>query len=208
MTTKPQMRLHWSPRSPFVRKVMIAAHELGLADQIETMRTRVAMNEVHRGLLSDNPIGKIPTLLLADGTILYDSLVICEYLDSIAPGRRIFPAAGPKRFEALRRHALGNGYLDMLILWRFEGTRPTPSSGMVEGFQAKHVATLDALEAEVPALTKDDFGIGHIAIACALSYLDFRFDALKWRDGHPALAAWHAAAAARPSFVATTVVDD
>jgi len=107
MADTSKMRLHWSPRSPFVRKVMIAAHELGLADRLETIRTRVATNQVHKGLLTDNPIGKIPTLLLADGTILYDSVVICEYLDSIAPQPKLFPAAGAARFQALRRHALG-----------------------------------------------------------------------------------------------------
>ena len=182
MADTNKMRLHWSPRSPFVRKVMIAAHELGLADQIETTRTRVATNQVHKGLLSDNPLGKIPTLILTDGTILYDSVVICEYLDSIAAKPKLFPPSGPARFKALRCHALGS--------------------------ELKHAATIKALEAEAPALAQDDFGIGHIAIACALSYLDFRFDALQWRKGAPALTAWHAAAVARPSFMATTVVDD
>lgn len=208
MAETSKLRLHWSPRSPFVRKVMIAAHELGLADQIATTRTRVALSEINRGLLSDNPLGKIPTLLLEDGTILYDSLVICEYLDSIADRPRLFPPPGAARFQALRRHALGNGYLDMLILWRIERERAAPSARVIEGFELKHAATVKALEAEAPALGQDDFGIGHIAIACALCYLDFRFDALHWREGNPALTAWHAAAMARPSFVATPVVDD
>jgi len=202
------MRLHWSPRSPFVRKVMVAAHELGLADRIETLRTRVATDKVERGLLPDNPLGKIPTLVLADGSTLYDSVVICEYLDALAGGGRLFPPAGPARWAALRRHALGNGYLDMLILWRFERTRPAPSAGLVEGFEAKHAATIDALEKEAPALARDPFSIGHIAIGCALAYLDFRFDALRWREGRPALAAWFADFAARPSMLATPVVDD
>lgn len=208
MADTSKMRLHWSPRSPFVRKVMIAAHELGLADRIETTRTRVALSEINRGLLSDNPLGKIPTLLLDDGTILYDSLVICEYLDSIADQPRLFPADSAARFAALRRHALGNGYLDMLILWRNERERAAPSAGMIEGFELKHAATLQALEAEAPVLAQGDFDIGQIAIACALCYLDFRFDALQWRVGKPALSAWHAEAVARPSFLATTVVDD
>lgn len=208
MAETRKLRLHWSPRSPFVRKVMIAANELGLMEQIATTRTRVALSEINRGLLSDNPLGKIPTLLLDDGTILYDSLVICEYLDSIADHPRLFPATGPARFAALRRHALGNGYLDMLILWRNERERAAPSASMIEGFELKHAATLAALEAEAPALAQDGFGIGHIAIACALSYLDFRFDALQWRAGSPALSAWHAATIARPSFLATAVVDD
>ena len=135
MADTSKMRLHWSPRSPFVRKVMIAAHELGLADRLETIRTRVATNQVHKGLLTDNPIGKIPTLLLADGTILYDSVVICEYLDSIAPQPKLFPPSGAARFQALRRHALGNGYLDMLLMWRNESSRAAPNPGMIESWQ-------------------------------------------------------------------------
>ena len=100
------MKLHWSPRSPFVRKVMIAAHELGRGGPAsQTVRTVVAMTKPNAALLADNPIGKIPTLVLDDGTAIYDSLVICEYLDSLA-GPRLFPPAGPARWTALTRHAL------------------------------------------------------------------------------------------------------
>ena len=97
------VKLHWSPRSPFVRKVMIAAHELGVADRLETVRTVVAMSEPNLELLADNPLGKIPTLVLDDGTALYDSLTICEYLDSLgraAPvpaGCRAMDGADPAR---------------------------------------------------------------------------------------------------------------
>src|SRR4051812_33779817 len=91
------MRLHWSPRSPFVRKVMVAAHELGLADRIEHVRTVVRMVQPNPDLLPYNPLSKIPTLVLADGTILTDSVVICEYLDALAGGGILFPPAGPER---------------------------------------------------------------------------------------------------------------
>ena len=94
------MKLHWSPRSPYVRTVMIAAHELGLADRIETVRTVVGGTIVHRGLMEENPLGKIPTLVLPDGTILFNSRVICEYLDSIAVGARL-PPAWPARGTSL-----------------------------------------------------------------------------------------------------------
>ena len=201
------MRLHWSPRSPFVRKVMITAHELGLADRIETLRTRVAMTELNREILADNPIGKIPTLVLPDGTVLYDSGVICEYLDALAGGG-LFPKDGAARWTALRRQARGTGLLDMLILWRYERARAAPHPGVIEGFAAKYAATLDALEAEAPALTRDAFSIGHIAIGCALGYLDFRFADLGWREGRPALAGWEAGFAARPAVQAVPVVDD
>ncbi|MBE9603747.1 glutathione S-transferase [Acetobacteraceae bacterium H6797] len=201
------MKLHWSPRSPFVRKVMIAAHELGLVDRFERVRTVVAMKDPNIGLLSDNPLGKIPTLVLDDGRILFDSVVICEYFDSIAEKPTLFPASGPERFDALRRHALGTGYLDMLILWRNERDKEAPFEPWLKGFSLKHKATLASLEAEAETLGKLPFGIGHIAIGCALSYMDFRFADLGWREGHPKLHAWHETFRARPSVKATEIVD-
>src|SRR3954447_8711164 len=110
-----RMRLHWSPRSPFVRKVMVTAHELGLADRIDCVRTVVRMTQLNRDLLPENPLSKIPTLVLPDGTVLIDSVVICEYLDAVAGGDILFPPAGAERWTALARHALGNGLLDILI---------------------------------------------------------------------------------------------
>ena len=110
------MKLHWSPRSPFVRKVMIAAHETGLVDRLTCVRTVVAMTAPNAALLSDNPLSKIPTLVLDDGSALYDSGVICEYLDTLHDGSKLFPADAKARWTALRRHALGSGLLDLLIL--------------------------------------------------------------------------------------------
>ena len=202
------MKLHWSPRSPFVRKVMIAAHELGLADRIETVRTVVQMSSPNPALLPDNPLGKIPTLLLDDGTVLFDSLTICEYLDSLG-GSRLFPAPGPARWTALTWHALGQGFMDLCILWRNERDKPparqTPE--WLDAFGLKASTTLDALEGMAPALQGAPYGIGHIAIGCALGYLDFRFAALAWRAGRPALAAWQAGFDARPAVRATEAVD-
>src|SRR4051794_39941677 len=111
------MRLYWSSRSPFVRKVMIVAHEHGLAERIERLPIVVSMMNTGRSLLPTNPLAKIPTLVLEDGGALYDSSVICEYLDSIGSGPQLFPPAGPARFAALRRAALGTGLMDMLVLW-------------------------------------------------------------------------------------------
>src|SRR6476620_321709 len=100
MTAK--MLLHWSPRSPFVRKVMIAAHELGLADRIETVRTVVAASQPNIELMKQNPQSRLPTLVLADGTVIYDSPVICEYFDSLHNRPKLFPAAIAERLTALR----------------------------------------------------------------------------------------------------------
>ncbi len=202
------MKLHWSPRSPFVRKVMVAAHELGLADRVETVRTVVQMTSPNPALLPDNPIGKIPTLLLDDGEAIYDSLTIIEYLDHLGHGT-LFPLPGPARWRALTWHALGQGFMDLLILWRNERDKPAgqQTPAWLDSFAVKTAATLDHLEALAPELERMPFGVGHIAIGCALGYLDFRFDALGWRTGRPALAAWHQAFCARPSVLATEVVD-
>ena len=102
------MKLHWSPRSPFVRKVMIVAHERGLIDRIACVRTVAAMTKPHAELMQDNPLSKIPTLVLDDGRVLYDSPVICEYLDGLGSAPKLFPAAPAVRLDALRRQALGD----------------------------------------------------------------------------------------------------
>src|SRR5438105_4191372 len=108
------MKLHWSPRSPFVRKVMIAAHELGLVGKLDCVRTVVATTEPHALLMRENPLSKIPTLVLDDGTVIYDSAVILEYLDGLHDGPKLIPAAQPERITALRRQSLGDGFLDFL----------------------------------------------------------------------------------------------
>ncbi len=203
------MKLHWSPRSPYVRKVMIVAHELGLADRIETVRTVVGGTAPHLALMQVNPLGKIPTLMLEDGTALYDSPVICEYLDTLHNGPKLFPS-WPERLTAVRQLALGDGMLDIALAWVGERFRSTErqSAPHMALWEAKLRACVDALESETDALDTGALTIGHIGIGVALSYLDFRFDGLRWRDGHERLAAWHAAFDARPSVVATPVVDD
>ena len=202
------MKLHWSPRSPFVRKVMIVAHELGLAERIACVRTVAAMAKPHAELMKDNPLSKIPTLVLDDGTVIYNSPVICEYLDTLAAPPKLFPAAAVARFTALRRQALGDGFLEMMVLLRDERMRSPPSDRHIASTAVRKAAVLQALEAEATALSATPFGIGHIAIGCALSYLDFRFADEDWRKGHPRLADWHGAFAARPSVRATEPVDD
>lgn len=199
------MKLHWSPRSPYVRKVMLTAHELGLADRIEKVRTPVAMSSVNMDLRADNPLNKIPTLVLDDGTAIFDSLVICEYLDELAGGGSIIPPSGRARLEAMRMHALGSGLLDILILSRNERDRPDNqrSQAHMDAFLDKRLATLAQLEREAGWLAGKAFGLGHVAAGCALSYADFRFAAEPWRELTPKLAAWHRTFEARPSAQAT-----
>ena len=202
------MKLHWSPRSPFVRKVMIVAHERGLVDRITCVRTIAATAKPHAELMKDNPLSKIPTLVLDDGAVLYDSPVICEYLDGLDGAPKLFPRSGKARMTALRRQALGDGFLEMMVLLRDERMRETPSNRHIASTAVRKAAILDRLEREAEALTRTPFGIGHIAIGCALSYLDFRFSDEDWRKGHLRIANWQAAFAARPSVGATLPVDD
>jgi len=203
------MKLHWSPRSPFVRKVMIVAHERGLADRMTCVRTVAAMTKPHAELMRDNPLSKIPTLALDDGTVLYDSPVICEYLDCLAAGTpKLFPGEPKARMTALRRQALGDGFLDLLLLWRDERMRAQPSAAHLASATARTAVTLEHLEREAEAIAATPFDIGHVAIGCALSYLDFRFAADDWRQDHPRIASWHREFADRPSVRATEPVDD
>jgi glutathione S-transferase len=202
------MKLHWSPRSPFVRKVMITAHELGLVDRINCVRTVAAATKPHAELMKDNPLSKIPTLVLDDGTVIFDSRVICEYLDRLHDKPKLFPASLPERMTALRRQALGDGFLDFLLLWRNEQERKPASQVHLASYTERRRATLLALDREAEALASSPFSIGHIAIGCALSYLDFRFAADDWRGGQPRIAAWHATFAKRPSVRATEPIDD
>jgi len=204
------MLLHFSPRSPYVRKVMIAAHEMGLQDRLHCVRTVVGGTTPHRELMKENPLGKIPTLVLADGTLYYDSPVVCEYLDTLNQGPKLFPAAWPERGTALRRLALGDGMLDAALPWLSERFRPAEKQSQphMDLWREKLVCTVDHLEGEAEALGRDAYSIGHVAIGVALAYLDFRFGELEWRKGHPRLADWHAAFNARPAVVANAVVDD
>ena len=203
------MKLHWSPRSPFVRKVMVFAHETGLAGRIETVKTLVSSSTANRELMRVNPLGKIPTLITDDGKVLFDSSVICEYLDSLHGGEKLYPQSPEKHWQALRWHALGDNMLDNLILWRGELLRPKPQQWpeILAAFEAKIRASLVLLDSEAAAIGAAPVSIGHVAIGVTLGYIDFRFPSLGWREGRPEITAWHAAFAQRPSYRATLPVD-
>jgi glutathione S-transferase len=198
------MKLYWALMSPFVRKVMVTAYETGTVDRLELVETTVSMAEANSDVQRDNPLSKIPTLVLDDGSSLYDSRAICEYLDSLHSGAKLFPE-GATRWDALRRHSLGDGMMDALILWRQERlkpeTRQTPA--WLSTFADKIAVTLQQLEVDADRLAKIPFDIGHAALGCALGYMDVRFSDLDWRKGRPRLTAWHAEFEARPSGIAT-----
>jgi glutathione S-transferase len=200
------LKLHYSYASPYVRKVMAVAIETGQVEKLELTARKVSpvapVAEVNR----DNPLGKVPCLVTDDGKALFDSRVICEYLDSLHGGPKMFPAAGPARWTALRRQAEGDGILDAALLARYETfLRPKERRwpDWIEGQKAKFRRALDALEAEAGSFG-DTVDIGTITSGCALGYLDFRFAADDWRGGRLRLAAWFERFSQRPSM-ATTV---
>lgn len=198
------MKLYFSPTSPFVRKTLVVAHEVGLADQIE--KVDCAANPVRRDqvIIAHNALGQVPTLLLEDGTMLADSRVICEYLNDRGGGA-LFPATGAARWRALADQSLGDGLLGAALLARYEVALRPPEKqwkDWLDGQFDKVATTLAAIEAQADALG-DRADIGAITFACGLSYLDLRFADRDWRAAHPKAAAWYAAFSQRASMRAT-----
>ncbi len=204
------MFLHYSPRSPFVRKVMIAALEVGVADRFEKVRSVTSMLRPNPELMKHNPWSKIPTLVLDDGMALIDSDVIMEYLDSLHDGPKLHPQAPQWRWRALRWRAFGSEMLDALILWRNERERQPERQlpQLIDAFRLKVKTGMEFLEREAEELQAAPLNVGHIAIACALGYQNQRFAEHQWLSGHPRIAAWFAQFAQRPSFIATEPFDD
>jgi glutathione S-transferase len=196
--------LRSSPPSPFGRKVKIATALLGLSDRITVEKADTT--DPTDPLRTQNPLGKIPTLILENGETLYDSRVIVEYLDALAGGGRLIPA-GWSRFEALRQQALADGVMDAAILQSYEARwRPEErrEPRWLEHQQGKIERTLATAEATLSAPPRT-FHIGHVALACALGYLDLRFEG-RWRQKRPKLVSWLDDFAGRvPAFAATQV---
>jgi glutathione S-transferase len=197
------MKLFHSHFSPFVRKVMVVAHELGLAERIELLPSAAHPTKRDTNILALHPLAQVPTLIADDGHAIADSRVICEYLDALGGG--MFPAPGPARWLALNDQSTADGLLNAALLIRYELTvreEGERSSAWIAGQTAKIESALDTFEAGVAALA-DRIDIGTIAVACALGYLDLRFPDLAWRRRSPALAAWFEGFDARASMQAT-----
>ncbi|MEZ5727022.1 MAG: glutathione S-transferase [Burkholderiaceae bacterium] len=198
------MQILYSPLSPFVRKCLVTAIELGLGDRIERVPVTVTPITRVQEVVSRNPVGKIPALITDDGQTLYDSAVICEYLDSLGGGRLI-PASGNARWQRLTEQALADGLMDAAVLLRYE-TALRPEScrwpEWVGGQTAKIVGSLDAMEAAAAAYG-ERIDIGTISAGCALGYLDLRFPVLGWREARPVLAKWFDGFVQRDSMQAT-----
>ncbi|MFV3074057.1 glutathione S-transferase N-terminal domain-containing protein [Niveispirillum fermenti] len=198
------MKLRYSQSSPFVRKVLMVAHEVGLADRIELSPIDVWSPD--SAIVRENPLSKIPTLLTDDGMVLFDSPVIAEYLDSLHAGRKLIPATGPVRWMVLRQQALGDGICDAAVLRRLEGLRPAAlrSAEWDSRQRAAIFRAFDRLEVEAGDLPEPDSPtVGGLAILSAMGYMDFRFAHEPWRTGRPGLAHWFESASKRQSFLAT-----
>lgn len=183
------MKLAYSPASPYVRKVNACAIKRGIDKQIERLKIGTTDPE----LLKYNALSKVPTLITDDGMCIFDSPVICEYLDSVGSAPKLIPASGPARWKALVQEALADGILDATQPRRREIALPQDEGrkGYIELQQGKVARALDEFEKQADSLGNLDT-IGEITIGCALGYLDFRYANEPWRPGHPKLEAWYA----------------
>jgi len=194
------MKLAYSPASPYVRKVMACAITRGIDTRIERIPTNPHVSPPD--LVADNPLSKVPCLVTDDGLALFDSPVICEYLDSVGDAMPLFPDHGAPRWRALKLQAMADGILDAAVVRRGEMGKPLDAArdtwmARQNGIVARTVAQL---EADPPHKHVD---IGSIAVACALGYLDFRYADEPWREGHPRLTAWYGAFAQDKALSAT-----
>jgi glutathione S-transferase len=194
------VKLFHSPTSPYVRKVRACAITRGIDGQIELMPTNA--NASPPELLAANPLSKVPCLLTDDGVALFDSPVICEYLDTVGDSLPMIPAQSAARWRALKQQAMGDGILDASVPRRGELQKPQDEgrAAWIARQRAAVERTLDALEADPPHRIVD---IGSIAVACALGYLDFRFANEPWRPSRPKLAAWFEAFAQNAGIAQT-----
>jgi glutathione S-transferase len=197
------VKLAFSPASPYVRKVTACAIKRGINDKIE----RLKIGTTDPTLLQYNALSKVPTLITDDGSCIFDSPVICEYLDSLGSAPKLFPPAGPARWKALTQEALADGILDATQPRRRELTLPQDEGrkGYIALQQGKVARAVAEFEKQAGSLGNLDT-IGEITIGCALGYLDFRYANEPWRPGHPKLEAWYAKVVKLPPLAETMPV--
>ncbi|MCC1480905.1 glutathione S-transferase [Roseibaca sp. Y0-43] len=198
------MTLYHSATSPYVRKVMVLAHEAGLLDRIALVPASGTPLDPGTVPVGANPLGKVPVLTRPDGGALYDSRVICRYLDALA-GHRFYPT-GARQWDCLTLEATADGMLDAALLMVYESRLRPDAMQMpqiVEGHWSKIARSLATLEERWMAYLAGPLCMGQIALACALGYLDLRHGARGWRDMAPQLGAWQAKMDARDAMIAT-----
>lgn len=197
------MKLIFSPASPFVRKVRVVIDESGLTDHVKPVPVQTTPLVTHPAARNANPLGKIPALVLDDGKSLFDSRVICRYLNDISDAG-LYPAE--RIWDVLTLEALADGIMEAAVLMVYEGRLREAENRSVTWVEAqweKITHALDALERQEFAAMQGDLNIAHLATACALDYLDFRHSALDWRKGRAALDKWHSQVARRTSLKTT-----
>ncbi len=200
------MKLWYSPASPFVRKCLIVAHERDLTDRIEIMDANANVVDPDMRIVQSNPAGKITTMVLDDGQVLFDSRVICAWLDTLHDGKKLMPRSGAKRFEVMTLEALGDAIMDAAVSNRYETALRPPEyqwKAWSDGQMGKVKASLDQLEKQWIRSLGRNPNMGSIAVAAALGYLDFRYPDLNWRRGRPKLTRWFKRFGERPSFMET-----
>ncbi|MFV0295636.1 MAG: glutathione S-transferase N-terminal domain-containing protein [Hyphomicrobiaceae bacterium] len=200
------MKLFYSPTSPYVRKVMITAMEKGLEPKIERVSTSVSPIAREGELPTKNPLGKVPCLIADDGTALFDSPVICAYLDSLKAEPPLTPKDDKGRFASMTLEALADGLLDAGILLRYESSlRPEDKrwEGWLDGQMAKIQGAIDAFETTYAGQLGGPLTIGQIAVVCALGWFDFRYGHVDWRKDHPKTSAFMKTMGQRASVMAT-----
>lgn len=198
------MKLYYSPASPYVRKVMVVLHETSQQDAVELVPAAGTALDPGTMPVAHNPLGKLPTLERPDGTALYDSRVICRYLDDLGGGR-LYPAA-PRLWETLTLEATADGIMDAALVMVYEHRLRPPEAVMPEIIEAqwgKVVRALDAVEGRWLGHLAGAPDIGQVALGCALGYVDYRLGERNWRQGRPGLAEWAARFATLPSMAAT-----
>lgn len=199
------LKLHRSPASPFVRIVEVALLETGISDRVERVAATGTPLDPGSLPLVQNPLGKIPTLERSDGPAIYDSRVICRYLDDLAGGR-LYPQP-PRLWETLTLEATAHGIAEAAVSIVYEDrlrSEQHRSAPWVKAQWSKVARSLDAVESRWMSHLAGPLDMSHVALGCALGYLDLRHGAREWRDGRPALAGWAARFLERPAMAATS----
>lgn len=198
------MQLFHSAASPFVRIVNVLLHETGQTDRVELLNEKVTPLDKLNAATAHNPLGKVPTLIRDDGPALYDSRVICRYLDALVEGG--FYPEGSRQWETLTLEATAHGITEAALAMVYERrTRPEneQSPGWIEAQWVKASRALDAVEERWMSHLSGPIDMAHIAMGCALGYLDLRLGDRNWREGRPQLAAWFETFSQRDSMQAT-----
>jgi glutathione S-transferase len=199
------MKLLYQTHSPYARKVLVAALETGLGQELEVVHHETSPMRRNQEVFALNPLGKVPVLITDDGTVLFDSNVICEYLDGLFESPKLIPPEGRAHYQTLRWQALAQGIADAGIAARWETERRPESlrwPRMRDGQLEKIAAACDFLEQEIHTITAPD--VGAISLATALSWIDFR-GVYPFQAGRPQLSSWYAEFSARASMLATAL---